>query len=177
MTIRTLTNILSQSGSCAKDESLYRLSIWRSEAERYFYRDLCRWAAENFLMGQGFSLFELCHVCSLPVRMASAREEAFRLQRNATLPKLIFTKVFQVNNRSGAMYMVLGHTSATAGASEYLQAYGWNGTKPEKLNYSPLTKISTRICWSRSAQAKSISAMMSNVRRSHFLWSYQLDER
>jgi hypothetical protein len=61
-------------------------------------------------------------------------------RENATLPKLIYTQIYQVNNKSGTMYLLLGHTPAAAGRAEYLQAYGWIDDKPEKVQLFSMNK-------------------------------------
>jgi hypothetical protein len=58
---------------------------------------------------------------------------------NQTMPKLIFSKIYQVNGASGMIYMPLGTTGAGTGSAEYLQAYEWDNGKPVKakiFNYS-----------------------------------------
>jgi hypothetical protein len=54
-------------------------------------------------------------------------------KENATLPKLAYTNIYQVRGKAGNIYMLLGHTSAATGASEYLQAYRCKDGKPEKV--------------------------------------------
>ena len=51
---------------------------------------------------------------------------------NATLPKMLYTKVYQLSARDGAVYLLQGQTGAT-GAAEYLQAYSFTKGKPDKL--------------------------------------------
>jgi hypothetical protein len=52
---------------------------------------------------------------------------------NKILPKIIYTNIYQVNAREGAIYLLSGNTSAATGAAEYMQAYGWKNKKPDKL--------------------------------------------
>jgi hypothetical protein len=54
-------------------------------------------------------------------------------KENATLPKLIYSKIYQANTDSNPVYLLLGHTPAATGGAEYLQAYSMKGNKPEKL--------------------------------------------
>jgi hypothetical protein len=60
-----------------------------------------------------------------------ARPDDFK--GNETLPKLIYTKVYQVLSKEGMIYLIKGQTSDATGQAEYLQAYGWHNGKAEKL--------------------------------------------
>ena len=45
---------------------------------------------------------------------------------------MLYTKVYQLSARDGAVYLLQGQTGAT-GAAEYLQAYSLTNGKPDKL--------------------------------------------
>ncbi len=53
-------------------------------------------------------------------------------KENKLMPKIIYTEVYQVNEASGPIYLLAGHTSQATGAAEYMQAYGLKDGKPVK---------------------------------------------
>jgi hypothetical protein len=76
------------------------------------------------------SNYALLQFCDSDKKIHLRKPSDFK--ENKLLPKMIYTKVYQVNTSAGPIYLLSGQTSQTAGAAEYLQAYAQMSGKPDK---------------------------------------------